>query len=220
MAWMLPVGAQDPKQVMQQKVAAFQQSIAENQKALRSYTWTETTQIKLKGEVKSSKIESCRYGPDGKVQKTLLSDPPAKKEMRGLKKKIVEKKTEEMKDYMDRVSSLVHRYVPPQGELIQSAVAQGNLSFSPQGSDAILLQFKNYVKTGDLVSITLDTAAKQIRQFKVDTFLDEEKEKVILRVDFENLPDGIWYAGTKDLQVAAKEINVHIIDSNFLKLAM
>src|SRR5512136_1999229 len=77
--------AQDPKQVLQQKVAAFKQSTAENQKALRQYGWIENTQLSLKGEVKSTKIEQCRYGPDGKVQKTALTAPPEKKQARGLK---------------------------------------------------------------------------------------------------------------------------------------
>ncbi len=212
--------AQDPKQVLQQKVAAFKQSTAENQKALHQYGWTENTQLSLKGEVKSTKIESCRYGPDGKVQKTLLTAPPEKKEMRGLKKKIVEKKTDEMKDYMERVVSLIHRYVPPSPDLIKADVAGGNASLSPQGPGAIQLQFKNFVKSGDLVTFTLDTAAKAIRQLKVDTYLDDaDKDKVALQVDFQTLPDGTNYAANKNLNVAAKQIVVNITASNYQKLA-
>jgi hypothetical protein len=92
--------------------------------------------------VKSTKIEACRYGPDGKVQKTPLTAPPEKKEMRGLKGKAVEKKTDEMKDYMERVVSLIGRYVPPSPELIKADVAGGNTSLSPQGPGAIQLRFK------------------------------------------------------------------------------
>jgi len=211
--------AQDPKQALQQKVAAFKQSTAENQKALYQYSWIENTQLSLKGEVKSTKIESCRYGPDGKVQKTPLTAPPEKKAMRGLKKKVVEKKTDEMKDYMERVVSLIHRYVPPPPELIKADVAGGNASLSPQGPGAIQLQFKNFVKNGDVVSITLDTAAKSIRQLKVDTYLDEEKDKVNLAVDFQTLPDGTNYAANKNLNVTAKKIVVNIAGSNYQKLA-
>jgi len=214
------VSSQDQKQVLQEKVAAFKQATAENQKALHQYTWVEDTQLSLKGEVKSTKIESCRYGPDGKVQKTPLSAPPEKKQMRGLKKKIVEKKTDEMKDYMERVVSLIQRYVPPQPELIKADVAGGNASFSPQGPGAIQLQFKNFVKSGDLVSFTLDTAAKAIRQVKVDTYLDDaDKDKVALAVDFQSLPDGTNYASSKTLDVAAKKIVVAITAKNFQKLA-
>src|SRR5882672_9266704 len=56
----------------QEKVAALKQSLAKNQAALKAYTWTETTQISLKGEVKKQQQKLCHYGPDGKVQKTEL----------------------------------------------------------------------------------------------------------------------------------------------------
>ena len=214
-----PARGQDPKQMLQEKVAAFKQSMAENQKALLQYTWIEDTQLSLKGEVKSTKIESCRYGSDGKVQKTPLTAPPEKKEMRGLKKRIAEKKTGEMKDYMERVVSLIQRYVPPQPELIKADVAGGNASFSPQPG-GMLLQFKNFVKSGDLVSFTVDTAAKAIRQVKIDTYLDDaDKDKVALAVDYLTLPDGTNYAASKKLDVAAKKIVVAITTKNFQKLA-
>ncbi len=61
-----PAEAQD----LQEKVAAAKQSAAQNQQALRSYTWLEKAEISLKGEVKNTTVNSCRYGPDGKVQKT------------------------------------------------------------------------------------------------------------------------------------------------------
>jgi hypothetical protein len=68
-----PAEAQD----LQQEVAAAKQAAAQNQQALRSYSWVEKTEICLKGEVKSTRIESCRYGSDGKVLKTPMSEAPA-----------------------------------------------------------------------------------------------------------------------------------------------
>ena len=62
----LPTHAQD----LQQKLAAAKQAAAANQKALRAHTWLEKTEIFFKGESKSTKVESCQYGPDGKVVKT------------------------------------------------------------------------------------------------------------------------------------------------------
>jgi hypothetical protein len=125
-----------------------------------------------------------------------------------------------MKDYMEQVVSLIQKYVPPPPELIKADVAGGNASFSPQGPGAIQLQFKSFVKSGDLVSVTLDTAAKLIRQLKVDTYLDDaDKDKVALTVDFRTLPDGTSYAASKNLDVAAKKIVVNITTGNYQKLA-
>src|SRR5215510_13521962 len=58
------------QQVIQEKVAALKQSMAQNQAALKQYSWTESTEISLKGEVKKREQKECHYGPDGKVQKT------------------------------------------------------------------------------------------------------------------------------------------------------
>ena len=55
---------------MQAKVAELKQSLAANQKALQQYTWVETTEISMKGEVKKTEQKECRYGTDGKVVKT------------------------------------------------------------------------------------------------------------------------------------------------------
>ena len=61
----------DKKELLQQKVAAIKESIAQNQASLRQYTWTAHTKISVKAEVKNEKDELCKYGPDGKVVKTL-----------------------------------------------------------------------------------------------------------------------------------------------------
>src|SRR5579864_5227889 len=100
----------DKKELLQQKVAAVKESIAQNQASLRQYTWTAHTEISVKGEVKNQKDESSRYGPDGKVVKTLIGAPPPEKQMGPAKRRIVEKKVGEMKDYMERAGQLIQHY--------------------------------------------------------------------------------------------------------------
>ena len=74
-------------QELQQKLAAAKQSAALNQKALRSYSWLEKTELSLKGEVKNTKVDMCKYGPDGKVQKTPVVEPEPAEKKRGLRGK-------------------------------------------------------------------------------------------------------------------------------------
>src|SRR5882672_2655756 len=67
-AWLLPIMlllvtpviAQTPSP--QDRAAAIKQSLAQNQAALRQYTWIETTEISLKGEVKKQEQKQCSYG--------------------------------------------------------------------------------------------------------------------------------------------------------------
>ena len=124
---------------MQQKVAAAKQAAAQNQQALHGYTWIEKTELAVKGEVKNTKVESCRYGPDGKVQKTQLSEPPPPPEKkRGLRGKVIEKKTGEMKAEMEAAGALVHQYLPPAPDKIQAAMAAGKITVTPGAATAVV----------------------------------------------------------------------------------
>src|SRR5262245_33448107 len=121
--------------------AALKQSLAQNQAALRKYSWVETTQISMKGEVKKQEQKQCYYGADGKVQKTPMAGAPAPQQKdaqsgggrRGgrLKEQIVEKKVDELKDYMEKTAALVHQYVPPDPQKIDAAKTAGNVSTQP-----------------------------------------------------------------------------------------
>jgi hypothetical protein len=220
-----PAGAQG----MQEKVAAAKQAAAQNQQALRAYSWVEKTEIAVKGEVKNTKLQSCRYGPDGKVQKTLLSEPaPAKEESKargpkgrakaGMKEKVVEKKTGEMKEDMEAAVALVHQYVPPDPGKIQAAQAAGKITITP-GAAGTALKIADYAKAGDSMVLGLDAAGKGLAQLSVDTWKDSPSDKVTLNVRMESLPDGLSHPAAIVLAVPSSKIEVRITNSNYQKLA-
>jgi hypothetical protein len=204
---------------LQQKVAALKQAVAQNQQALRQYTWTETAQTVFKGETKSTKQSQCRYGPDGKVQKTAIGEnapPPEKK--RGLKGRVIEKKKDEMKDYMERVASLLKRYVPPEGSQIQESFQAGKASLQPSAGGIVTLVFRDYAKAGDTVSLAFDTASKKIQGYDVKTYLDAPEDAVTLKVVFETLPDGTNHVAQSVLDATVKQIQIRTTNSAYNKL--
>ena len=204
---------------LQQKAAAAKEAAARNQQALRSYSWITKTELSLKGEVKNTKIESCQYGPDGKVHKTELSEPPAPQEKkRGLKGKIIAKKTGEMKKELEDSAALVHSYIPPTAEKIQAAIAAGKLSISP-GAGTAAIRFADYTKPGDSLTLTLDSASKAIQKITIDTYLEKPEDKVTLNVSFQSLPDGTNYAASTVLSIPGDKIEVQVENSNYQKLA-
>ena len=69
-------------------------------------------QLTLKGDAKAPSISLCRYGPDGKVQKTAMSAPPPPPSGGRLKQRVIAKKKEGMEDYMDDVKGLLAIYLP------------------------------------------------------------------------------------------------------------
>ena len=218
-AMLSPIGvAQVVQQELQQKLAAVKQSVARNQAALKQYSWTAHTEISLKGEVKKTKDELCRYGPDGQLQKTDTSAPAPQQQMRGLKKRIVEKKKDELQDYMERASALIRNYVPPSPEKMQQAFQAGNASLGLGGPGMVQLQFKNYLKSGDALTLTFDGAAKALRKVNVNSYLDDPSDAVTLQVDFQSLPDGTNYPSATILNATAKQVQVKTQNSNYQKI--
>jgi hypothetical protein len=208
----------DGKTELQQKVAAVKQSVAQNQQALRQYTWTEKMETIFKGETKSTKQSQCQYGPDGKIQKTELGSTPPPKQARGVKGRVIEKKTDEMKDYMVRVASLIKRYVPPEGSQMQDSYQAGKAAIQPTGGEIVTLVFGDYAKPGDSVKLTFDTASKKIRGYDVNSYLDAPSDVVTLKVVFANLPDGTNYVAQTLLDATAKQIQIRTTSTGYTKL--
>jgi hypothetical protein len=196
------------KAALEQRLGEVKQSIAQNQARLRQYTWTETTEVSLKGEVKKREQNSCKYGPDGKVQKTPIgAAPPSEPSGRKgkIKARVVEKKVDELKDYMDRVGSLLHRYIPPDAQSMQAAFQAGRATLTP---GAGVLAFSDYAKPGDEVKLTFDPATKKLVSYAVATYLDEPKDTVTMIARFSSLPDGTNFLEESVLDAAAKQIRI------------
>jgi len=209
-----PAAAQD----LQQKMAAAQQAAAQNQQALRGYSWLETTKMSFKGEVKSTKVEQCRYGPDGKVQKTVVEAPPPPDKKRGLRGRAVEKKTDEIKTDVGSASALVHQYVPPDPGMMKAAMAGGRGSLGMAAPGAVALKFTNYLKEGDSMTLTFDQAVKALGQVSVDSWMDDPTNRVTLQTTFQSLPDGTHYPAISTLGIPSAQVSIEISNSNYQKI--
>ena len=211
---------QEDSTAKQQKIAALKEALAKNQAALKQYTWTESTQISLKGEVKKQEQNQCQYGSDGKVQKVPIgaAPPPQQPSGRRLKQHVVEKKVGELKDYMQSVAALIQEYVPPDPQKIQAAYAAGNVSVTPMPG-VLNLVIKNYVQPQDSVTLGFGMAAKKISSYRVQSYLGETKDAVTLNVTFATLPDGTNYPQRSVLDATAKQIQVTTTSSNYTKLS-
>ena len=205
---------------LQQKAMALKQAAAQNKQKLRQYQWIETSQITLKGEAKPERVYQCSYGPDGQVQKIPLGSQPQQQRQGGrLRQHIVEKKTEEMKDYMQQVQSLLSLYVPPNSNLIQQAIQKKNVSLDKNlGASGVNIVFKDYAKPGDQMTIGFNPSTHKITSINVNTYMDEPKDAVTLAVTMASLPDGTNYAQQTVLNATAKQLQVTTTNSNYAKL--
>jgi hypothetical protein len=202
------------KQALQQRVAELKQSLAANQAKLKKYQWLQTTTVSVKGEEKKEQHAQCRYGADGKVQKTPVGPTQEPKELPGgLRGKIAKKKVAEIKDYMQRLQSLIGHYAPPNPQRIQYALQANNAKVEATSGTATLT-LTNYYKQGDKVSFIFDTAAKKLTNYNVDTYLDDPKKDIVtLANNFASLPDGTNYLSETVLDAQGKDIEIKTTNS-------
>lgn len=210
--------AQSATLELQQKVAALRQTLGKNKQALSQYTWVETRQMILKGDVRSTQLFQCKYGPDGTVEKSPLGPPqPPPSHPRGLRGRVAERKRDDIRDYMERVASLMKFYVPPSRAQIQNSFQSGKASIQPQGG-LVTLVFHDYAVPGDSMSVTIDGASSKIRSFVVNTYLDHPSQVVRLNAVFQSLPDGTNYVAQTILDATAKQVQIKTTSANFNKL--
>ena len=211
----VPTLSQNPE--LQQKLAAVKQSAAENKQKLLQYQWIETTQLTLKGDAKPPTKNSCRYGPDGKVQKTAIGPPPEQPSGGRMKQKVIAKKKAEMKDYMQDVKAVFSMYVPPDPQKMQAAYQAGKVSLNPSPGGVNLI-FTDYAQPKDKMALTFDTATKKITGLMINTYMGQEKDAVTLQVRMGSLPDGTNYTQQTVLNATAKQLVVTTTNSDYQKL--
>ncbi len=203
-----------------QQIAALKQAMQANQQKLAKYQWIQSTEVSVKGKVRKDSQAMCRYGVDGKVIKTPMGSPaqPQQAPQGGIRGRIIAKKTAEMKDEAADLKELVSHYAPPNPALLKAAKEDGNAS-ATAANGIVTLNFANYYKQGDTVSIGFDTHAKKLVSYNVATFTTNSKTDVVtLTNTFASLPDGTNYLEKTVLDAKSKEIVVTITNAGYTPL--
>jgi hypothetical protein len=120
---------------------------------------------------------------------------------------------------MQAAAALVHAYIPPNGEKIQAVVAAGGVTIKPAPGGQAIIQFANYHKEGDSLILTFDMASHALLEVAANSWLDEPDKVVTMDVSFDSLSDGTSYAADTVLAIPDDEIEVHIQNSNYQKVA-
>ncbi len=203
---------------VQEQVAALKRTLAENAAEQRKYTWIETTELALNGEVKETNSMSCQYvAGEQKPICTQIGAPPQPKKVRGpLRKSIAKGKIADLKAYMDSVKTLVAKYVPPEQALVQQAQQRGDVAVAPNPSNnTYKVTMSNYIEQGDAVSIVVYNNDHHLGSLNIATWLNDPGAKVSLAVGFITLANGVSFPLKKVLTASAKGVVVTITSSNF-----
>ena len=196
----VPAAAQMDMTLVAEKVSKARQ---ENAQRTRDYSWTQRTEVKVKGEVKSLKTEIVRYTVDGELQKTPIDETSAKKP-KGLRGKVAKKKMGEMKDWMAELGVLLKAYsLPTAGNLLDFL---NKASVSPDGAGR-KLDATDVVQAGDRMSVWINEDFKMV---KTEVTTQHDGSDVKLMTDHETTPDGLDYVARTTIVVPDKGIEMTV----------
>ena len=175
----------------------------ENAQKTRDYSWTQRTEVKVKGEVKSLKTEIVRYTVDGELQKTPIDETSAKKP-KGVRGKVAKKKIAGMKDWMAELGELLKAYsLPTAGNLLDFL---NKASVSPDGAGR-RLDASDVVQTGDRMSVWIGADHKMT---KTEVSTQHDGSDVKLMTDHETTPDGLDYVARTTIVVPDKGVEMMV----------
>jgi hypothetical protein len=215
----LVASAQNPE--LQQKVAEVKEAMAANKQALAQYTWQEQVTVSLKGEQKKQEHFQVRLGPDGKPQKQSLDAPQAPAAPSGgrIKQRVVEKKKDEYKDYVDQIKALIQQYVPPDKDMLGQAAQKGNIALGPAGAPGqYRLVLTNYVKQGDNMTLVFDKGRKALVGVTIASYLSDPKDAVNVSVTYAAIPGGPNHVASQSIDGVSKQLTIVIANSLYQHL--
>jgi hypothetical protein len=189
------------------EAAAVKAEMARSLAALRHYTWTEHTDVLIKGNVKSASQATCRYDSSGNLVKTPLAGDKKADANPASNRPMVRKKAEKQ-DYIERAISRIGRYLPPNPEQVQYALNNGLASLEHDSAGRSAIRLKDYFQTGDSVVFTYDPKSKMLQQVNVFTDLASPKDPVTMEATFEPLPDGVNHLASTTLNAPGQKVQI------------
>jgi len=111
-----------------------------------------------------------------------------------------------MKEYIDRLVALTGRYLPP--DPARLAIAPVN-----KGTTDARILVRDYVKDGDMMTVTFDAASKRATKVEVRTALDDAPVSIVLLLD--QLHDGPTYPSRMVIKAEEKNIELRVLTYDY-----
>lgn len=208
----------------QQSIDLLNQRFKEGEARLRKYEWIETSGVTSDGKQTSSLVNQCYFGADGNLQKVAVGDA-SKKSKGGLPGLLPPVKlfnafkkhqAKEDAEYIQKVSELLHTYLPPSPDLVQQSMKAGKMAVNQlEPGKRERLEFSNYKKSGDKLSVEINLETKKLLGVKVSTYLDKPEEPFTLDVEMAELPDGTTYVKKTTISIPSKKVTVTTESTGF-----
>jgi len=192
----------------------FGQSAKANAQALRMYTWNMTVTVTLKGDTKPAKLFAMRFGPDGKIEKTVLTPPAPPDQTPGLRGRIKKKKIAEFKEWAGDLVELCKNYLTPSPALLQSFFAKVLTAPAPGGF--VQLYADGVISPGDRLTYEIDPKTQALHRVLFHATLEDDP--IDGTVQFANVPGGgPSYASMTIVNAPAKKLTARIENLHYVR---
>jgi len=199
-------------------VETIKSNLSQSKNNIRQYEWIETTKAFVKGELKSTKQYQCYYSVDGKLTKVETGGTVESKTPGGIRGRVAENKKDDMMEYISKAGDEISAYLPPEPDKIQQIYASGKVGIQILEPNKIFqLSFPDYIKQGDVLSVTIDNVNQKLKAFSITTYIDDPSEKVIFDVTLLDLPDGTQFLSKVSLVAEAKNLKIDLQNSGYKK---
>lgn len=202
----------------EQQITALVNGMAANAKQIKQYTFKQRTETYYKNELRNAKIDEVHYSMSGERVSIPLDGQMAQPEShrRGPGSRLIAKKIEderkEMKEYIERLMALTSRYLASDPTRLQAAIANAEVT-TGGGSPQVRVTVKNFVKTGDMMTMSFDSATRRPTRTEVSTTLDDAPVAIVLA--FDQIHDGPNYPGRTVVVSAARQLEVRILTYDY-----
>jgi hypothetical protein len=196
-------GAAETVQVVQSRQA--------NASLMKQYTWNERLDFQVNGAVKDIRIDLVSFGPDGKLQRTVLNDEHSPLPGGFFRRRIAERKMKDLEKYMEGLRSLLHQYTLPTPGAVMNFMDAATTTPAPNGQ--LTMSGQGVVQPGDSLTVWVDAASKKTRKFAVTTTF--QGNAVNLTATFATLPSGLNYLAYGEVTVPAKGYDLLVQNFDF-----
>jgi hypothetical protein len=200
---------------IRKKLAAIRQYAEANQASLRRYTWIETVRFLLKDELRSTWKFACRYGADGRIERTPIGPPPPGTTAGPLAPSEKEGTKEHYAASLQSIRAAVALYVPPDPRKLEEAFQAGRVRTEKPIQGEALLRISDYAKPGDSLFLDFRTDLRKLVRLQAASSPNDPTQAVTIDVRYATLPDGTNHPKTVEVAEAGEAFRVMIESSDY-----
>ena len=178
-----------------------------NATLMRQYSWTSRTEVIDQGQVKDTRIDAVNYGPDGRLQRSIMNDQSAPLPFGFLRRRIAEYERTKVEEYLTGLRGLLEQYSLPTAGKVQDFMNKATAS-GPDANGLFEMTGRNVVFPDDTFSLWVDPRTRHAQKIHVSTTF--EGDPVNLTATFKTLPTGLNHVAYAEVTVPAKQISVQV----------